>query len=200
MAFDANQPARHPLLQCAAWIAAACLSGCVALLPTEQTEIRSPWQSFDEAKAAVTRIVPFETTRADLTAAKIDPYQTPNIALLTYSDIILRFPLGGSVPQEKLDRGLRECLNAGKACSGYAISVRDMKRDRTANFWLDSLHFYRRVDVSGWSFNAIVLLVDDVVVYMLYGGQPMIREREEVRQPLGPIQNWGDSLPGIIGY
>ncbi len=179
-------------------IAAIALTSCVALLPTEATEVSSPWRSFDDAKAAVTRIVPFETTRADLLAAKIDPYQTPNIALLTYSDIILRFPIGGSVPQEKLDRGLRECLNTGQACSGYAISVRDMKRDRTANFWLDSLHFYRRVDVSGWSFNAIILLVDDRVVYMLYGGQPMIREREETRQPLGPLQNWGDVVPGIV--
>jgi len=200
MAFDATRLVRRPVLRCAAWIAAAGLTGCVALLPTEETEVRSPWSSFVEAEASVTRIVPFETTRADLLAAKIDPYQTPNIALLTYSDIILRFPLGGSVPQEKLDRGLRDCLNAGKACSGYAISVRDIKRDRTANFWLDSLHFYRRVDVSGWSFNAIILLVNDVVVYTLYGGQPMIRELEQTRQPLGPLQNWGDSLPGIVGY
>ncbi len=198
MVFAATAFLRQGLRPCAACIAVIALTGCVALLPTEATEVSSPWQSFDEAKAAVTRIVPFETTRADLLAAKIDPYQTPNIALLTYSDIILRFPLGGSVPQEKLDRGLRECLNAGQACSGYAISVRDMKRDRTANFWLDSLHFYRRVDVSGWSFNAIILLVDDRVVYMLYGGHPMIREREETRQPLGPVQNWGDAVPGIV--
>jgi len=198
MVVAARKSARSPRLPWAGAIAAIGLSGCVALLPTEATEVRSPWHSFDEAKAAVTRIVPFETTQADLLAAKIDPYTTPNIALLTYSDIVLRFPIGGSVPQEKLDRGLRECLNAGKACSGYAISVRDMKRDRTANFWLDSLHFYQRVDVSGWSFNAIILMVDDVVVYMLYGGQPMIRELEEKRQPLGPLQNWGDALPSVI--
>jgi len=198
MACDAHRPLRTSALRWAAGLAALGLCGCVALLPTEETEIRSPWHSFDDAKAAVGRIVAFETTRADLTAAKIDPYATPNIALLTYSDIILRFPLGGSVPQEKLDRGLRQCLNAGQACTGYAISVRDMKRDRTANFWLDSLHFYRRVDVSGWSFNAIILLVDDVVVYVLYGGQPMIREQEQTRQPLGPVQDWGDSLPAVI--
>jgi hypothetical protein len=200
MAFAAKSSVRHlaRLWMSCICIAAIALTGCVALLPTEATEVSSPWHSFDDAKAAVTRIVPFETTRADLLAAKIDPYQTPNIALLTYSDIILRFPIGGSVPNEKLDRGLRECLNAGQACSGYAISVRDMKRDRTANFWLDSLHFYRRVDVSGWSFNAVILLVEDRVVYMLYGGQPMIREREETRQPLGPVQNWGDAVPGIL--
>jgi hypothetical protein len=121
-----------------------------------------------------------------------------NVALLTYSDIILRFPIGGSVPPEKLDRGLRECLFAGKSCYGYAMNIRDVKRDRTANFWLDSLNFYRKVDVSGWSFNALILLIDDVVVYTLYGGQPVIREVETNRQPLGPLQTWGDAIPGLI--
>jgi hypothetical protein len=195
MPFATITPGQRIAFRWAVWIAAIALTGCTALLPTEEVEVQSPWHSFDEAKAAVTRIVPLETTRADLLAAKIDPYTTPNIAILTYSDIILRFQIGSSVPQEQIDRGLRDCLVAGKACTGYAIVVRDIKRERTANFWLDSLHFYRRVDVSGWSFNAVILLVDDVVVYTLYGGQPMIREREQTRQPLGPLQNWGDVVP-----
>jgi hypothetical protein len=179
---------------------AAALAGCVELLPKSQSEVQSPWQDFAQAKTAIERIVPYQTTRQQLHAAGIDPFASPNISLLTYSDIILRFPIGGAVPQEKLDRGLRECLNAGKACYAYAIVARDTKRDRTANFWLDSLSFYRRVDVTGWSFNATILLIDDLVVYTLYGGQPLIHEQEISRQPLGPIQNWGDTLPALIPY
>ncbi len=177
---------------------ALVLAGCQALLPKEETKVQSPWPSFDEAKAAIERVVPYRTTKSELKAAGIDPYAGPNIALLTYSDIILRFPLGGAVPQERLDRGLRECLYAGKACYGYAITARDKKRDRTANFWLDSLNFYRQVDVTGWSFEATILLVDDVVVYTIYGGQPIIREQEVTKQPLGPLQNWGDTIPALI--
>jgi hypothetical protein len=179
-------------------IVAVALAGCVELLPRAQSEVQSPWKDFDEAKAAIERVVPYRTTRGELQAAGIDPYKTPNITLLTYSDVILRFPLGGAVPQEKLDRGLRECLNAGHACFGYAINVRDTRRDRTANFWLDSLSFYRKTDVTGWSFNATILLIDDTVVYTLYGGQPIIREVEISEQPLGPVQNWGDVLPGLV--
>ena len=41
-------------------------------------------------------------------------------------------------------------------------------------------------------------MVDDLVVYALYGGQPTIREREESRQPLGPQQNRGDVVPSVI--
>lgn len=179
-------------------LASIALTGCAALLPKQQSEVASPWHDFREAQVEVERIIPHRTTKAELKAAGIDPYVNPNISLLTYSDIILRFPLGGALPQDKLERGLRECLYAGKSCYGYAITARDIKRDRTANFWLDLLNFYRRVDVSGWSFNATILLVDDFVVYTLYGGQPIIREREESTQPLGPVQNWGEKLPGLI--
>jgi hypothetical protein len=179
-------------------MATALLAGCAELLPKAHNTFESPWADFDHAKAAIERIEPYRTTKADLKAADIDPFVNANVALLTYSDIILRFPIGGSVPPEKLDRGLRECLFAGKSCSGYAMNIRDVKRDRTANFWLDSLNFYRKVDVSGWSFNALILLIDDVVVYTLYGGQPVIREVETNRQPLGPLQTWGDAIPGLI--
>jgi hypothetical protein len=186
---------------CTAWAcatAATLLAGCAELLPKAHNTFESPWSNFETAKAAIERIEPYRTTKADLKAADIDPFVNANVALLTYSDIILRFPIGGSVPAEKLDRGLRECLFAGKSCYGYAMNIRDVKRDRTANFWLDSLSFYRKVDVAGWSFNALILLIDDVVVYTLYGGQPIIREVETNLQPLGPLQNWGDAIPGLI--
>jgi hypothetical protein len=185
-----------------AWLAvlaaAFALAGCVELLLKEREQVASPWHDFGEAKAAIEKIVPYETTQSQLKEGGIDPYASPNITLLTYSDVILRFPLGGAVPQEKLDRGLRECLNAGKACYGYAIAARDTRRERTANFWLDSLRFYRQVDVSGWSFNATILLIDDLVVYTLYGGQPLVREQDASTQPLGPLQGWGDTLPALV--
>ena len=73
--------------------------------------------------------------------------------------------------------------------------MRDVKRDRIGNFWSDTLGFKRVVEVTGWSFNSLVLLVGDRVVYTLYGGQPNLREQEVTRQPLGPAQNFGDSLP-----
>ena len=59
----------------------------------------------------------------------------------------------------------------------------------------DFLNFRRETDVTGWTFNALVLLVEDRVVYTLYGGQPNVREHEVTRQPLGPLQDWGEALP-----
>jgi hypothetical protein len=149
-------------------------------------------------RAAIDRIVPYQTTTADLKVAGIDPYVTPNVQLLTFSEIVLRFPLSGSMKMEQLDRGLRACLEAGKSCRGFSIAVRETKRDRVGNFWLDTLSFYREVDVSGWSFHALILAVDGRVVYVLHGGQPVIKELETNKQPLGPLQGWGDALPGLI--
>jgi hypothetical protein len=175
--------------------AAVVVAGCAALLPVGHNTVQSPWKSFDEAKATIERIEPYRTRVADLTAIGIDPYRDPNVTLLTYSDVVLRFPSGAAVPAERLDRGIRDCLYAGKACYGYAVNVRDVRRERTGNFWLDSFGFRRETEVSGWTFNALLLVVDDVVVYTLFGGQPLIREHESSRQPLGPLQDLGENIP-----
>lgn len=181
-------------------LAAACLAlaACAELLPKARTEVTSGWTSFEEAKATIARIVPYRTRAADLKAMGIDAYASANVRLLNYSDILLRFPLAGSPSLDRLDPGLRECLGAGNACEGFAISASDIRRDRTGDFWLDALNFRRTVDVTGWTFNALVLLVDGRVVYVIHGGQPRIREQETTRQPLGPLQGWGDMLPGAI--
>jgi hypothetical protein len=177
----------------AAVVLASLLLGCAQLLPTSQSEVRSPWRSFEEARQAIESIAPEHTRAADLRKLGIDPYSSPNVQLLTYSDIALRFPV--NVGNDHLDKGLRDCLAAGKACTGYFVNVRDVKRDRVGGFWQDTLGFKRTVEVTGWSFNALVLLVEDRVVYTLYGGQPSLREFEVTRQPLGPAQNFGESLP-----
>ncbi len=175
-------------------VAAVVAAGCADLLPKAKHEVESPWRSFEEARRAIESIVADRTTVADLKTLGIDPYGSPNVQLLTFSDIALRFPVYVA-GNGHLDPGLRACLEAGKECTGYSISARDITRDRVGSFWEDTLGFKRIVEVRGWSFNALVLLVNDRVVYTLYGGQPNVRENEVTRQPLGPAQNFGDSIP-----
>src|SRR5471030_2385364 len=133
-----------------ALLAGCGLAGCTALLPTSQAEVNGPWRSFEEAKAAIERIEPDRTTMADLRASGIDPSESANVQLLSFSDILLRFPMGISAASGPMNRGLHECLEAGKSCTGYSISVREVKHDRTGSFWLDALRFKRVVDTSGW--------------------------------------------------
>jgi hypothetical protein len=169
------------------------LSGCAALLPSSHSQVASNWSSFGDARSAIERIEPGRSTARDLREIGIDPYASTNVQLMSYSDVLLRFPNAGGFDQ--LDEGLRQCLRAGKACVGYSISAGDRVQDRrTGNFWLDVLGFKRVVEVTGWNFNAIVLLVDERVVYTLYGGQPNMRGKETASQPLGPVQNVGEAL------
>ena len=173
------------------------VGGCAALLPQAQSSTQHGWKSFDEAKAAIERIEPYRTTRADLKSAGIDPYQNSGITILTYSDVIQRFTTGAILRADELEPGIRDCLRAGRRCTAYSIVQRHVKRDRIGNFFLDSLNFKRDTDVSGWTFNALVVFVDDSVVYTLHGGQPNLKEQEVTRNPLGPLQSWGDGV-GVL--
>lgn len=169
-------------------------AGCSSLLPRAESATQESWKSFDEAKAAIERLAPGKTTLGQLVGAGLDPYRNASVTILSFSDIAQRFALGSVVDGSSLDAGIRTCLAAGKRCTGLAIVVRQTTRRRVGNFWLDIFNFYRDVDVTGWSFNALVLMVDDVVVYTLTGGQPRIHDREVSRNPLGPFQGAGETL------
>lgn len=175
-------------------LAGLALAACSSLLPRSQTTVKTEWASFDEAKAAIEHIEPHKTTRKDLDAEGLNPYVNPNVELLNYSDVLRRFPLSGTVT--KLDPGLRECIEAGKSCIGYSIVLDQQHKDRVGPFLLDLLSFRRVTKSTGWTFNAIVLIVDDDVVYALYGGKPSISQTETTVEPLGPLQSWDAS--GLI--
>ena len=179
-------------------LCAPLLAACAALLPTAENTTQGGWASFKEARDAIERIVPYQTRRADLAAVGIDPFTNPAVAILTYSDVLQRFATGSAMQREDLDRGILQCLGASKACQGYSINVKRINRDRIGSFWLDSFNFKREVDVTGWTFNAIIVLVDDLVVYTLYGGQPIVHEHEISRNPLGPLQGWGERVAPLV--
>lgn len=51
----------------------------------------------------------------------------------------------------------------------------------------------------GWRFNGMLLIKDNMVVYKLISGQPLIREREQSRNPLGPLQEFaGSAMKGAF--
>lgn len=168
-----------------------CLAGCSSLLPEGDVIVEGPWHSFEEAQQAFDKIVPYSTTVEDLRGMKLDPGSQPNITILNYSDVLRRFVPNASISVDHLDAGVWECIRAKTACQGYEIVQKSIKRDRTGNFLADFLNFRREVDVTGWSFNGVLLIKDKLVVYKLVSGQPLIREQENVKNPLGPLQDAG---------
>lgn len=175
-------------------VACLGLGACSTLLPESKREVVSDWKSYDNAASSLSTLQPFKATRADVHQEGLDPRLNPAITVLHFGDVLQRFAAAALIKPDDVDRGIRDCLHAGKQCTGYAVAVRKLDRQRVGNFWLDSFSFKRETLTTGWSVEALLVFVDDRLVYQLVGGQPTIREYEVQRNPLGPLQGFGDQV------
>ena len=180
-------------------VAALCLlaPGCSSLLPSSKQVTASPWKSYQEAELTFDKIVPGVTTEADLKGLKLEPGTNPNIAILNYSDVLMRFMPHASISITDLDSGVRQCISAKTGCKGFEISQSSLSKNRNGNFVADVLGFSRATQITGWKFNGLLLIRDGVVIYKLTGGKPSIAEHEEDHNPLGPVQTVGRQLLGL---
>ena len=173
---------------------ALLLSSCADLLPRAKQETQTPWRSYAEAYVMFEQIVPGKTHLADLKALKIDPDQTPNVALLSHADLLRRLFPATSYDADKIEPGLRACMSSQHNCFAYEIEQVSLDRRRFGNFWADFFNFRREVDISGWRFNAVIVVKGDSVVYKMWSGKPNVHQIEDESTPLGPFQSLGPSL------
>ena len=167
---------------------ALSVGGCSTLLPKKHID-STPFQTFDEAKAAIESLVPMQSDLKALAAKGIDLKTYPNATLLTHSDVVRRFVPSTIVKREDLDPGILLCLESREACRGVDLSVSKITKTRQGNFFADFANFNRRVHTTGWRLQAIILVVGDQVVYRSWGGQAVVDQMEESNNPLGPFQN-----------
>jgi hypothetical protein len=165
-------------------------SGCSTWLPEAHSNNTS-FKSFDEARAAIEALEPMKSDRTALEKNGFNTTKQPNINILTHADVVRRFVPTSLLRREDLDPGILACLEARDACRGMEILGAKIDRVRKGSFWADFFNFQRRTETTGWRINAIVLLVNDVVVYRSWGGQPDVKELELTRNPLGPFQDIG---------
>lgn len=172
---------------------ALLLSGCSSLLPRGRSE-STPFKTFEDARNAIEGLVPMRSHVNTLSQLGIDPVQQPNTEVLTHADVVRRFVPSALLKREDLDPGVLTCLEARDACRGWIITAARISRTRTGSFLPDFTNFSRRTETTGWRFNALILLVNDVVVYRSWGGQPQVNEVEVQTNPLGPLQELGPAL------
>jgi hypothetical protein len=185
---------QRKLIQYGACVSLALLmAACSSLLPRSRSE-SSPFKSFEEARNAIAGLIPMKSNVASLTKMGIDPIQQPNTTILTHDDIVRRFVPSGLIEREDLDPGVLACLEARDACRGWEMTAARIAKTRTGNFFTDVTNFHRRTETTGWRFNALILLVNDTVVYRSWGGQPKVNELQVNTNPLGPLQEMGPSL------
>lgn len=174
------------------------LGGCGNLLPRGYTDTPAGFRSFEEGQAAALRIVALKTRTDELKGLGFDISGGPNVTLIPYPDIVGRLAPHPGVPFEKLDVGVRECIEAQTACRAYLFRFDRQDRRREGNFWLDFLNLRRTTYVSGWWFEALIVVSDGRVLFRNYAGQAHTDRVEQQVNPLGPFQPAGEGAGAFL--
>jgi hypothetical protein len=175
-------------------LASVCLlSACASLLPSSLDKSVQPWKTFDEAKASYDLIEPFVTDLDAVHRLGFAPFKTPNMQILNHAQVVqtvLPSPIqdDGVVPP-----GILKCMKAQEACQGFYMEPNRLNKNRVGNFVLDFMNFRRETLTTGWKFGALIVIVDDKVVYKQWSGTPNIQEESVQKNPLGPLQGLGAS-------
>ncbi len=172
---------------------AAGLASCSSWLPKARSE-SFYFDSFEQARDAIESLVPMKSTLNDLVALNLDPGHQPNTVLLSFSDISKKFLGSGVLTKDDLGPGITACLSARDACRGWDLSIAKIDKKRTGGFFQDFINYRRITETTGWRFNATILIVDGVVVYRSWGGQPEVNEIDNQKNPLGPLQDIGPAI------
>ena len=168
------------------------LAGCASFLPHSEND-NSTFKTFADAQHAVASLVPMHSDMETLKTLGIDPLKLANAKLLTHADVVRLFVPSSILEKPDLDLGIVACLEARDHCHGIELNASHITAVRTGNFFADFFNFSRHTKTTGWRFNAVILLMDDVVVYRNWGGQPAVNESDVKTNPLGPLQDMGPS-------
>jgi hypothetical protein len=170
------------------------LTACSSLLPHSTQKPQAPWGTYAEAKDLFGKIVPDQTSVAALKEMGFDPKLISNFAILNHVDLMRRLVGTNSFDVRLLETSLQSCITAQATCYAYEIEQTYTEKQRVGNFWLDFLNFKKKIDITGWQFDAIIVIHNEVVIYKLWSGKPNIHQFEEERNPLGPLQGFGPNL------
>jgi len=69
-----------------------------------------------------------------------------------------------------------------------------LHQERTGDFFLDIFGFERMTVNTGWSAEIVFLVQDGRVAYKVMSGKPNIQDSHDRVQPLGPLQDIGDTV------
>jgi hypothetical protein len=176
--------------------ASMTLAACAHLLPETSVDSRAPFDGFEAARQALERVEPYKTRVGDLKVLGFDVEGRRNVTVITYPELVARLAPNSAVALEDLDRGIRECILARMACMVYGFRFAHEKRERSGGFLGDFFNFERTTVVTGWRFDAVIAVREDVVLFRNFSGEPDSVRVEHQRNPLGPLQSVGDTLIG----
>lgn len=110
--------------------------------------------------------------------------------MLSFIDVRLMF-IQPNIPIDYLPGGLVQCLEAKDRCIGYAF---DFSKTDTSGSAASGgrVQLPQETELQGWSFKAVFVFVNDVLVHKVSNGEPNIHRLEDKKNPLGPLQGAGE--------
>ena len=188
----------HPWALVVAIAAAAASAGCSGMLPRGRSDVSSPFGSFEAARGAFESIEPYRTTLHEMSTLGFDAEALANVKQIPYPEVVSRLAPNSGVPLDLLDPGIRDCILARQACRAYEFSMSLQLRQREGNFLLDFLSF-RRTTTSPSKRQPVVFVVrDGLVLFRNHGGEPKVERIDRQTNPLGPLQQAGEAVGGMI--
>lgn len=176
------------------------LAGCSMMLPRGASDTASPFATYAEAQTAAERIRPFATKFSDLPSLGFDAERGKNVAVIPYPEIVARLAPYSGVPLDQLDAGIRACITAQADCRGYLFSFRREDTRREGNFLADFLNVRRVTHVTGWTFEALVVVSGETVLFRSVAGEPRVERLDRRTNPLGPLQPAGESAGSLLRH
>ena len=172
------------------------LVGCggLGLLPHETKVAATNFQSYEQVQAAYTDIVPGATRLSDLPKLGFDTATTPKVEILSYLGVIERFMPRNTMSFDHLAPPVQTCIESQDRCSAFVFHPQQIESRRMGNLFLDVLGFERQTVDSGWSAEVVLLMQDGHVAYKLMSGRPHIEDTHDNVQPLGPLQDIGNTV------
>lgn len=173
-----------PLLLCA----------CSGLLPAARQDVSARWTDFESAKESFDQITPYRTDMATVRALGFDPFKTANMQVLNQAQVVNAVLPSPLQERSTIPKGIADCMKVQETCVGYLMEPSKIEQKRVGNFFLDFLNFKRNTQTTGWKFSALVVVINDTVVYKQWTGQPKIESSDLRTNPLGPLQSMGETL------
>jgi hypothetical protein len=163
------------------------------LLPGEDDTVATTFTTYDAVETAYGNVKAGETRVPDLAQLGFDTSTAPNVERLSYLGVMDRFLPGSSIRFDKLAPAVQTCIEAQEHCSAVIFRPARVRAQRSGSLVLDLLGFERVTVSTGWSAEVIFLMQDGTVVYKVLQGKPRIQEVRDRVQPLGPLQDFGDT-------
>lgn len=179
---------------CLLLLATSALCACSVMLPQAKQDISTPWIDFDSARRSYEQIKPYATDMATVRKLGFDPYKTPNMQVLNQAQVVNAVLPSPLQEEASIPKGIGDCMRAQEACVGYLLEPSKIEQKRVGNFFLDFLNFKRHTVTSGWKFSALIVVIDEQVVYKQWSGQPRIESSDLRTNPLGPLQSMGETM------